>query len=163
MAVTTENSTEYALIVSDPKIAVQVDKWGGRLRFREFNFTQGAAAGDANSLINLVRLPVGARVIADLSHLKRSAFGTGRTLDIGFLAYTKQGGTAVAAVVDKFLDGLDVSAAGKAFMGTGTSASQIFKFDEAIEEGFIDVQAIVLGGTIPAAATLSGWIAYVED
>lgn len=157
MAVTTQNSTEFANNVADPVVLNPVDKWGGRLRYYEFNHTQ-SGAGDANSLINLVEVPPGFRVIPKISLLDRTALGTGTTLDIGFTAHTDKENAAIAAVVDKFLDGLDVAAAGVAFMGTGTNAETVsHKFTEEVTEGKIGIQAIVLGAGIPDAAVLKGY------
>lgn len=163
MAVTTEKSTEVTNSTATPIVLNAVDVWHGRVRDFIFNFTQGAAAGDANSTMDLVEVPPGSRILSGLSVIKHSAFGTARTLDVGFTAYTDGLNAAVAAVVDKFLDGLDVALVGQPFMGTGTNAALIHKFTEEVKEGKILIQAKVLVDTIPAAATLEGWMAVIED
>lgn len=163
MAVTTQKSTEVTNNTAVPVVLNPVDKWGGTILYYEFNHTQ-SGAGDANSTVDLIEVQPGTRIIPRLSHLDRTALGTGTTLDIGFTAHTQSDGTAVAAVADKFLDGLDVAAAGNAFMGTGTNAEPIsHKFAEDVREGKIVIQAIALGAGIPDAAVLKGWFAVIED
>jgi hypothetical protein len=94
--------------------------------------------------------------------LKRSAFGSSRTLDVGVTAHKDTDGATVSAVTDYILDGLDVSGAGVAAMGTGTNGKlESFVVDNG--DGAAQVQAVVAGGTIPAAATLEGYVVYVLD
>ena len=116
-------------------------------------------AGDANTTIELCTLPPGAvRVIPELSRLQCSAFGSGRTLDIGHKEYVKadSGTTTEAEDVDAFADGLDVSAAVTVKFGAG------LKYDLFSKDGVV-VTAIVLGGTIPQNATLTGAIVYAYE
>ena len=162
MAVTTESSPQVSNSSAVPPVANPVHDNGGRLRVQYFLFTQGAAAGDANSLANLIKLPQGTiRVYPQLSSLKRSAFGAGRTLDVGVTAHKDLDLADVSAVVDSLVDGLDVSAAGTALMGTGTNAKQSILVKNG--DGKATVQAKVLGDTIPAGATLEGFIVYSHD
>ncbi len=133
----------------------------GKLRFQYFNLPATSAEGEANSTIDLCELPPGrVRVIPNLSRLNHSALGSGVTLDIGHTAYeSRDSGQAdpEAADPDAFADGLDVSAAGSAVpFGSAT------KFD-VYSRGGVLVQAIVLGGVLPAASTLSGFIAYIYE
>lgn len=157
MAVTTENADQLemadAVDGSDTKIAAIDD---AKVRIKRFDFTQGAAAGDANSLANLAVFGPGKyRILPSLSSIAHSAFGSGRTLDVGHTGYTKHDGTAVVADVDTFLDGADVAAAGRVDLALPVDG---FVLDTKTE---FTIQAKVLGDTIPAAATLKGWIAYV--
>jgi hypothetical protein len=162
MAVTTEKSEQINNASAFPPVANPVHDVGGRVRFRYFKFTQGAAAGDANSLADLVTLPQGTlRVYPWLSRLKRTAFGAARTLDVGITAHKDIDMVSVAAVVDSILDGLDVSAAGAAAMGTGTNAQDSILVKNG--DGKATVQAKVLGDTIPAGAVLEGVVAYTID
>jgi hypothetical protein len=156
MAVTTENSTEYGYRASLSGYTLQeaLDA-GGKLRVQKFTFTQGAAAGDANSLVNLWKTPPGkVNIITALSQIFCSAFGAGRTLDIGYTAYTNNLGVAVIADVDGFADGLDVSGAAQLAWGLSPGIVQLNS-----QEGVV-IQAKVLGDTIPASATLKGVIVY---
>jgi len=163
MAVLTQDSTEFANNVADPVVLNPVDKWGGRLRYYEFNHTQ-VGAGDANSLINLLEIPPGSRVIPKQSLIDHTALGAATLLDIGFTAHTDKDNVAIAAIVDKFLDGLDVAAVGSVFMGTGTNAEPVsFKFNEEVREGKVGIQAKVLAAGIPDAAVLKGYMLVIED
>lgn len=131
----------------------------GKLRFAYFSFTQGAAAGDVNSEANLCKLPQGAkRILPGLSRVSTSAFGGGRTLDIGFRAYDRQVGEDLQAEeLDALVDGMDVSSAvnGAAF-GTG------IKYD-VYSRTEMTVAAQVRGNSIPAGATIEGYVAYLYE
>jgi hypothetical protein len=158
MAVTTESSTEYAQKTA-PTIAgtLYPDQDDGVLRMDYFSFTQGAAAGDANSLVNLVSIPAGrVRIIGHLSFIRFAAFGASRTLDIGTMAYSEPDGDAVVAVVDNLLDGADVATAGTSVFTKNTSVL-------VNSVAGVGIQAKVLGGTIPAGTVMTGVIAYVRD
>ncbi len=166
MAVTTEKSLQLTNrdgSASAPPVPNKVYEVGGTWRWSKYDFTQGALAGDANSTMDLVKIPAGtSMIVKTLSRLKRSAFGAARTLNIGHTGYTKTDGTVVAAAADVIEDGLDVSAAGQSFLGVGTNAATLETF-EIDAKGELLIQAIVLGGTIPAAATLNGWICFVHN
>ncbi len=166
MAVTNENSTQYANAVADPKVQNETNDWHGRLRIARFSFKQGQfadppAAGDAGSTARLVRLPPGrCRVLLGLSYLHASAFGAGRVLDIGWQAYNDLDGNAVAADPNGLADNIDVAAAEpKTVTGTigGDETKQFLSRDEVV------IEATVAGGTIPVDATLSGYFVYVKD
>jgi len=164
MAVTTEKSTQVTNLRAVPPVKNQSSEDSGKLRIKVGNFTQGAAAGDANSTMDLCELPGGARVIPALSAVNFSAFGVGRTLDIGFTAHTKADGTTVVAVVDKFLDGGDVAAAGVLPLGGGTNASKTgYQIEKSVSEGYVTVQGKCLGDTIPAGATVNLFLVYAID
>lgn len=139
----------------------------GKLRVQYFNVPAVAVAGDANTTLELCTLPPGkVRVIPDLSRIATSAFGAGRTLDVGHRAYQKvdptyNSTTDEAEDADAFIDGLDVSSAvtGASF-GSGLSAfGYKLKFD-LYSKGGVTVFATVLGNTIPVGATVSGFIVY---
>lgn len=160
MSTTAQKSTQLTNPDTLPEVKNYVYDVGGKIRIRYFDFTQ-SGAGDANSTVDLVAIEAGrVRILPALSRIKYSAFGASRTLDIGHTGYTKHDGTAVSAAADKIVDGLDVSSAGNAALGSGTNAVPEFAFET--KDG-TTIQAKVAGGTIPDAATLSGWIAYVTD
>jgi len=165
MAVTTESSDQIDNQDASPPVRLNTYELGGRLRIALFSFTQGAAAGDANSTVDLVKLPPGKTItiLKDLCRINHSAFGAGRTLDIGAVAHVDNDGDTVAADVDELLDGADVSSAGNIPMGTGTGAvgtSNVLVIDT---RSAVKIQAICLGDTLPAGATLNGFFVYVED
>lgn len=164
LAVTTEKSTQETNRTATPPVLAAGNEFNGRVGIAYFSFTQGAAAGDANSLATLCTLPAGKiRLLKTASELVCSAFGAARTLDIGYLAHTKVDGTAVSASIDAILDGADVSAAAKVICGAGTNAlgtDTTILFDS--KEG-VTIQAKCLGDTLPAGATLKGFFKYVID
>lgn len=165
MAVTNEKSAQVTNQDANPPSMNPAYDSGGKVKIQMCEFTQGAAAGDATSTMLLCRIPAGqGRILKKLSVLTWSAFGASRTLDVGYSAHTKRDGTAVSAGVDILEDGRDVSAAGGAgvVLGAGTNADDavVFTYDSKAP---IDILATVAGGTIPAAATITGWIAYVPN
>ena len=165
MAVTTEKSDQVTNQDALPVVKLNTNELGGRIRIARFSFTQGAAAGDATSTQDLIKLPPGKTVtiLKSMSRIVCSAFGASRLLDIGHTGFTNNDGTAVAAAADVLMDGQDVSAAALIKMGLGTNA---FTADDAFTydaRQAITIQAVVAGGTIPAGATINGYIAYVED
>lgn len=160
MAVTNEVSDQIANTTAVPGVKNKSYDLS-KVRFAYFTFTQGAAAGDAASTVGLAKIPAGRKVVLPhLSRLKRSAFGAARVLDIGHTGWTKKDGAAQAAAADVLLDGLDVSGAGAAVMGTGTNAVERLVIES---KAGTTIQAVVAGGTIPAAATLEGYIAYLDE
>jgi len=163
MAVTTEYSTQVSNRSTIGAKNAPTDD-GAKQRIMYFDFTQGAAAGDANSLANLAVLPPGKiRLLKTESKFNCSAFGVGRTLDIGYLAHTTTGGTAVSASIDKILDGADVSGAATITCGVGTNAlnaDPTIAFDSV---SGVTIQAKCLGDTLPVGATLKGYFVYVQD
>ena len=164
MAVTTEKSTQRTNETATPPVLNPVHNAHGRVRSSYFSFTQGAAAGDATSTADLIKLPAGkVRVLKTESLVICSAFGAARTIDIGHTGYTQRDGTAVAASADTILDGGDVASAAAIRMGAGTNA---LGTDPTVEYDSVDgvlLQAVVAGGTIPAGATLKGYIQYIVD
>lgn len=141
----------------------------GKLRVQYFNIPAVAVAGDATTTLDLCDLPPGpVRIIPELSRIATSAFGAGRTLDVGHRAYVNRdplmigaGTEQVAEDADAFIDGLDVSAAvtGTAF-GSGLSAFGYKLSWDLYSKSGVRVFATVLGGTIPVAATVKGFIVY---
>ncbi len=162
MAITTENSTQFANTLADPRVQNDTHEAHGRLRFARFNFTQGAAAGDAGSIARLVKLPKGkVRVVLPLSRVAHSALGASRTLDLGWEAHVADDGSGdVAADPNGLDDGVAVNIAG-AFTPGGTLGGDETKLFESLDGVVVTGQ--VNDGTIPAGATLDGYLAYVMD
>ena len=122
-------------------------------RILPFEYKQ-KAAGAANDTVNLVKLPAGrVRILAFAQTLYRSAFGAGRSVDIGHLAYEQPDGTKIAADADSLKDGQDVSAAGA--FGLTFSGKRWAEYRSV--DG-VTIQATVLGAGAPAAAELSGFL-----
>jgi hypothetical protein len=124
----------------------------GRLHYRWFEATQGAAAGDATSTIGLCYIPAGRWRALGLA-LNCSAFGTGRTLDVGYATYTNRDGTIVAADPDAFVTAKDVSAL---LYSWGFNNATGFALIECIADTL--VYSTVAVNTIPVGATLKGYL-----
>ncbi len=163
MAVTVEYSTEY-LKASDPRTygVMDPDVTAQKLHVQEFNFTQGAAAGDDGSSVGLMYFQPGRYVFyPKLSQIQCSAFGASRVMDIGFSAYTGEDAVAVSAAPIAFDENIDISAAIIAAMGSDVAANTGGIFTIKSSSAF-SIVALVTGGTIPAAARLTGHIAYAK-
>lgn len=161
MAVTQEKSDQITNQEASPPVMAGVDTLRGKLKILRFTYTQGAAAGDAGSLSELVKVPAGVvRVFLALSRITTSAFGAARTMDIGWLAYTDTDGAAVAADPNGLDDGVDVSSA-VSFAPTGTvGEDETYLFES---NGGVTLTAQTNDATIPAAATINGYFVYVQD
>lgn len=156
MAVENQSSNLIANPDLIPQALNPVHDMKGKLRVAYFTFTQGDA-GDANSFVNLVKLPQGrVRIFPLLSYLTVSALGVGRTLDVGIGAHKNIDGTAVAAVEDNLLNDRDVSNATASALTGETLLVENF-------DGEAVVRAKVLGGTIDAGETMSGYVVFVVD
>ena len=162
MAITTENSNQVANTVAVPRIQNPTHEAHGRLRFARFNFTHAPAAGDAGSIARLVKLSKGkVRVILPLSRVAHSALGASRTLDLGWEAHISDDGSGeVAADPNGLDDGVSASSAG-AFVPGGTLGGDETKLFESLDGVVITGQ--INDGTVPAGATLDGYLAYVMD
>lgn len=160
MAVTTQKSDQIDRETARPVTIADPADSHGKLRMAYFNFAQ-SGAGDANSTVDLVKLPSGrVRVYAGLSRVAHSAFGSSRTLDIGHTGFTQLDGTAVAADEDALHSAANVAATGGFAPVDETGHGQMFVYQA---DGPVTIQAKVEGGTIPDGATLEGFIAYVKD
>ncbi|WP_435310647.1 hypothetical protein [Primorskyibacter sedentarius] len=163
MAVTNEKSTQLNNVDAAPPVANPAYNDGGRLRVKFFDFTQGAAAGDAGSTVDLVKLPAGkCRVLGALSFIEWSAFGASRVLDIGYTAHTDTDGATVAANAVALDNDINVASAGSAAMGSD-AAVNLGKSLELNSKSGVTIQAACAGGTIPAGARLVGYVVYVQD
>ena len=162
MAVTTESSTQYTEgYITIPAKVPESHEWMGRIRIGFFTFVQGSDAGDAGSTANLIKIPAGkVRLLLPLSRVHSSALGSSRTMDLGWIAYTNDAGVAVAADPNGLDDGVDVSSA-VAFNPAGTVGTHETVLFES-REGVV-LTAQVNDGTLPAAATIGGYFAYVVD
>lgn len=159
MAVTNEKANEIVGPGGQPLIMNAITK-NPRVHRKVFTFTQGAAAGDANSTVDLAQMQPGrVRIFTASSRVATSAFGAARVLNIGHTGYSDLNGTAVAADVDAFHSAADVSAVG-AFAPTDEQATGMVEI--VSRTGFL-IQAQVTGGTIPAGATINGWFDYGVD
>lgn len=161
MTVTTDQSTQYAASEAKPNTFVATHDWHGRMRIAFFNFTQGATEGEAGSLAYLCKLPAGkVRIILPLSRLAFSAMATGRTMDLGWLAYVNLDGVDVVADPNGLDDGVDVSSAGSLNPG-GTIGAHETKLFES--QGGVTITAQINDAAIGVGETIDGYFVYVLD
>ena len=134
----------------------------GKLRMNYFSVPALASALADGSTIGLAWLPPGRkRILPNLSRISTSAFGAGRTLDIGHGAYLDRPAGLSTSDADEdddaFVAALDVSGAVAATaFGTG------IKFD-MYSMAEVLLFATINGGTMPTGATLEGYIAYLYE
>lgn len=130
----------------------------GKLRFA-YGLVTASGALAANGTAALFWLPPGRkRILPNLSRVTTSAFGTGRTLDIGHGAYSNSPPSGTEAEdVDAFVDGLDVSGAVSAASFSSTLKFDMYSADQVL------VFATVLGNTMPDGATLEVLMAYLYE
>ena len=138
--------------------------FGARLYPMVVNALQ-AALGSANSTFQLGVLPPGKwRYVSFLSRLRTTAFGTGRTMDIGHAAYTEPDGDAVNANEIAIHSAKDVSAVTNWVPGQGDELD-----DAAGEFGTllinsrtnVTITAKVESGTVPANAQIDGILMFL--
>lgn len=141
----------------------------GKLRYQFFSvgvLTPITTAYAANDQIELFKLPPGRkRILPHLSRILYSAFGAGRTIDVGHRAYAARSPADAANEaedVDAFIDGLDVAVAITVPVVWPTPAPNALKFDMYSYDEAV-VYMTVLGGTMPVNATLSGMCAYLYE
>lgn len=136
----------------------------GKMRFDYFEIVPVVTLGDIGTTIDLCDLPPGAvRVLPWESRVKTSAWGASRTLSIGHRAYQKIDPTSTTTTdeaenASAFVSALDVSSAVNNVAWSATTQ----KYDMFSKAG-ITIFATVAGGTIPVAATLSGFVAYIYE
>lgn len=134
-----------------------------KLHFKYFSHT--SPGGAASDTIELVKLPAGdTRIFKTLCTVNCSAFGASRVLDVGYRAHTKYtDNSSVAESVDTIADGLDVSAAATKTMGNATNALGADPTLFLQPKDRVTIFGTVTGGTIPASATLNGFIVYAQN
>ena len=135
----------------------------GKLRMQYFSIgvvTPLAVAIPQNDMVKLFTLPPGRkRLLPGLSRISTSALGASRTIDIGHGEYMRRppDNDLELADYDAFIDGMDVSSA-----VNGAAWSTALKFD-MYSMAEVDVYLTILGGTIPVAGTVAGYLAYLYE
>jgi len=132
----------------------------GKLRFEYFEFTTAEALA-AGSTVDLVKVnPGGVRILHSLSKISVSALGASRVLDFGHRAYETPDDTTVAEDGDAFDADVDVSSAVNVATGSDLAEPKTWAMNS--RKG-VTLFVTVTGGTIPANATIKGYIVYVSD
>lgn len=167
MAVTTQESTEYASVyTTKPPALLHTASWHGRQRGAYFAHTQ-SGAGDSSSSVALVRLPPGTvRLLLPASWFYCNWTTASATLDLGWDAYTDLDGAAVAADADGLLDGLDVDTAdvyGAEELTTlaGLAATGYTKLFQS-KDGVV-IRATSASTAIANGDTIIGVFTYMQD
>jgi hypothetical protein len=160
MAVVNAVSDQLTQLAASPKVPLYNDVQSGKLRFAYFTLTQ-VGAGDAASVQALCKLPAGRiRILRDLCKINTSAFGASRTLAVGHTGYTGLDGTVVAAAPSFLASAIDVSAAANNTLAGAAASDPTLAIDS---RSGVTFQSAVAAGTIPDAATIKGYIAYIHE
>lgn len=134
---------------------------GGVEKVKRFTFTNDTgstiAAGSYLKLHNM-----GPCLITGLT-LNVSALGAARVLNVGTQEYIKgSDGTVVASNITALVTALDVSAAVNNFAANSVAGSGIVTGTGVDVTGNTDLLCQVTGGTIPANATINGFLRLIE-
>lgn len=156
MAITNESASHLVDTTGITKLPITAN---AEKRCQSFSFTQGAAAGDAGSTMILHTFPPGRVRLFASSRIAWSAFGAGRVLDVGYGKFTGPDAVDVAAAPTALDDDINVAAAGKADLFSDATPNSGM-WIEIVSRTPWSVIATVAGGTIPAGATLAGWLDY---
>ena len=151
MAVTNTGSAEYQNQTADPVVELAPTDQHGRVRMAHFTFD--SITGDANSTLDLIKMPAG-RVRVLGVHMANSAFTATAALSLGHTGYTAEDGTAEPADDDAFATGVDVATA---------STGRYVHCDVLVKSrgGFIVRGTVKTAGG--ASETLSGYLTYTVD
>jgi len=123
-----------------------------------FEYTAGSALA-ANDYINMVKLPGGhVWVLTEASWIATTGFGSGRTIDVGHDAYVDGETLAdVAADDDALKDGLNAQNAATWNLDAANDVKRAYKSRDGVT-----LRARILGNTMPANATLKGYVAILR-
>lgn len=157
---TTQDSAERASMIAHPPVVQRANVIHGKVRIMAFNFTQ-VGTGTAASIARLVDLPSGrVTYLAGSSFFKWSAMGSARVMDIGWAAYRDKSGVVVAASLNGIHDDLNVAAAGSS---VALHSALVNGYKEFESSTGVTITAQVNAGTLPAAATINGYVMYTVE
>lgn len=161
MAVTTQESTEYAQVYTNDTGNLATHQLAGRVRIAYFTHNQ-SGAGDATSSVALCKLPAGrVRLLAKSSTAYVNWTTASATLDLGWDAYVDPDGTAVTADPNGIDDGIDVDTAGFQTFGSALTATGGTKLFES-RDGVV-IRATSQDVAIADDDDLVGYLMYVVD
>jgi hypothetical protein len=149
MAITNRKSDVLTTLEATTGSRLGRDLYGSESLWLYSETTQTSAAGDADSTLEIAKVPSGSRLLLVNSRLTWSAFGASRVISIGYRAYYKADGTVQAASLTALGTALDVSSAGTALMNTLTTPIHTYLF-----EGDAVIVVQCTGGTIPQNAVV---------
>lgn len=154
MAVTTQNTSEYANIVASPPVM------NGRPAMpykKRFHHTQ-VAAGDDGSSVTIARIQAGERLDLLSSRMKYPAFGASRVLKLGWSAHTDPDGTAHVADDDALFSGMDVAAAGVKCLLESTAGVGVEADGTHLFKATCNLILTCTGGTWPDTSAIIGYL-----
>ena len=160
MAVTNQKGDQLTNLDAVPPVVENSHNIHGRLRVAYFSHTQ-SGAGDANSTVEIVRLPPGKiRLLGALSRIEHNWSVATVDMNVGWAAYTDLDGAAVAADPNGLDAAIDVDAAGAIAVGSalGTADSKVFESQDGVS---IELQAVAAG--LADGDTVEGYLVYVQD
>ncbi len=157
MAVVNSKSTQ----VTNQDAGLMSPAYSGKGQTFSLFFDALPTAGDANSTVAIAYLPPGKyRYLGHESRIYHSAFGTARTLDVGWDAYTNEDGTAVVADEDGIHSAADVSVAGsfqpQDELLTHPVGTKVFDSRDGIL-----FRIKVEGGALSAGEEVSGYMTFL--
>jgi len=152
----TLRSTEYTLDTAGQGDKSNMDI-NGIIKYKHARFT-GSAVTTAD-VIEMMKLPAGARIITPMSRLVVSDLELSATLQCGYAAHNKlKDNVVVAADVDAFISALDASSA-----RTDTPLSESATHDAGYSvEGEAVITISLTAGTASAADTFDLHVFYTE-
>jgi hypothetical protein len=158
MAVQNFNSDQMTKIINNDRL-YPIEEHGKLRQNYAFFKNLSGAVGDANSTVELFRLPPGRLSLRPLmSVLRSTAFGASRVVKIGHRKYARTATEDVAEDDDAFSSAVDISAAGMATSPYGTQV----KYDLYSLSG-ITVFATITGGNVPTNAELETYLSFIYE
>lgn len=131
-------------------------------KVKRIHFDALPTAGDVNSTVAILDIPPGKyRFDRFTSRLYHSAFGTGRTLDVGWDAYTNEDGTPVAASEAGLTAAADVSSAGEFSPGAALTTHPVGQKVFDSRDG-VRIRCKVEGAALSAGEEVSGFMDFGE-
>lgn len=162
MAVTTEKSDQITNSEATPIVLEDTTSLHGRKRIAFFTHTQ-VAVGDANSVVETIKLPAGrVRVMFNESLIEHNWVTALIDMNVGWAAYVDQDGVAVVADPNGIDAAIDVDVAGVFIPGSaiadGSAKTKLFESRDGVT---IEVQAIA--AALAVGDTVNGYLTYVVD
>jgi hypothetical protein len=128
---------------------------GASLTGNRFNVAALTQAADIGSTFRLCTLPANGRYLAGLSKLGYTAGGAGALFSMGYASYRGAYGEVVPAHPTFFGTGLDIAAAGRAFLDTLTAS-----VDEFEAPTDLVLTLTVAGANLPVGFSCGGTIVF---
>lgn len=162
MAVTTEKSDQITNVEATPAVLEDTTSLHGRHRIAYFTHTQ-VAVGDANSLVEVVKLPAGRVRVLFSESLIEHAWATALIdMSVGWAAYVDQDGDAVVADPNGLDVAIDVDTAGVFVPGSalaaGTAKTMLFE-----SQGGVTLTVQAIAAALAIGDTVNGYFTYVLD